>query len=94
MESQRWLMAPGNKQQVIALMMQEDHLDRQVAEQNYALALTRPGGFEKDAQLDREGLKNVLKLRAEVEGQWNGHPPSPEKYYDGSFYDAAREMTR
>ena len=44
--------------------------------------MTRPGGFAKDAQFDLEGFKNVLKLRAEVEGQWGGHPPALEKYYD------------
>ena len=93
-ENQRWLMAPEHKQQVIALMMQEDHLDREVAEESYTLAVTRPGGFQKDAHLDREGLKNVLKLRADVEGQWNGHPPSPDEFYDGSFYDAALERVR
>ncbi len=93
-ESQRWLMAPENKQQVIALLMQEGHLDPQVAKESYALEITRPGGFEKDAQLDTEGLKNVLKLRAQVEGQWNGSPPPPDKYYDSSFYNAALAIAR
>jgi hypothetical protein len=51
--------------------------------------MTRPGGYEKDAAFDLDGFKNVLKLRAEVEGQWGGHPPGPEKYYDSSYYDAA-----
>jgi hypothetical protein len=40
--------------------------------------MTRPGGFEKDAQLDQEGFRNVLKLRAEVAGQWGGHVPPPK----------------
>ena len=29
------------------------------------------------------------KLRAEIEGQWGGKPPSPEKYIDLSYYDRA-----
>jgi hypothetical protein len=51
--------------------------------------MTRPGGFAKDAAFDLEGFKNVLKLRAEVEGSWGGHPPAPEKYYDPAYYNAA-----
>jgi hypothetical protein len=88
-EAQRWLMAPGNKQQVIELMMKESHLAPDVAAETYELSMTRPGGYEKDAALDLDGFKNVLKLRAEVEGQWGGHPPSPDKYYDSSYYVAA-----
>jgi hypothetical protein len=51
--------------------------------------MNHPGGFAADARLDMEGFKNVLKLRAEVEGQWGGHPPAPEKYYDSTYYAAA-----
>lgn len=47
------------------------------------------GGFAPDARLDLEGFTNVLKLRAELEGQWGGTPPSPEKYLDLSYYDRA-----
>jgi ABC-type nitrate/sulfonate/bicarbonate transport system substrate-binding protein len=87
-EAQRWLMAPANKQQVIELMIKESHLAPEVAAETYESSMTRPGGYEKDAAFDLEGFKNVLKLRAEVEGQWGGHPPAPEKYYDASFYNA------
>ena len=88
-EAQRWLMTPSNKQQVIELMMKESHLAPDVATETYEVSMTRPGGYEKDAALDIDGFKNVLKLRAEVEGQWGGHPPVPEKYYDSSYYQAA-----
>jgi len=88
-ESQRWLMAPENKQQVIDLMIREDHLQRGVAAETYASKVTSPGGFEKDARLDREGFKNVLKLRGDVEGPWDGQPPPARRYYDESYYDAA-----
>jgi ABC-type nitrate/sulfonate/bicarbonate transport system substrate-binding protein len=88
-EAQRWLLAPGNKQQVIDMMTKESHLAPEVAAESYESLMTRPGGFAKDAAFDREGFKNVLKLRAEVEGSWGGHPPSSEKYYDSSYYNAA-----
>jgi ABC-type nitrate/sulfonate/bicarbonate transport system substrate-binding protein len=88
-EAQRWLMAPSNKQQAIELMIKESHLAPDVAVEAYELSMTRPGGYEKDAAFDLDGFKNVLKLRAEVESQWGGHPPGPEKYYDSLYYDAA-----
>ncbi len=88
-EAQRWLMAPANKQQVLDLCMKEFHLAPEVAAETYESGMNHPGGFAANARLDLEGFKNVLKLRAEVEGQWNGHPPAPEKYYDSTYYDAA-----
>lgn len=88
-EAQRWLMNPANKSQVVEILMNQYHLAPEIAAADYQMAVAQPGGFAKDAQLDLEGFKNVLKLRAEVEGQWGGHPPSPDKYYDVSYYDAA-----
>jgi ABC-type nitrate/sulfonate/bicarbonate transport system substrate-binding protein len=88
-EAQRWLMEPANKQPVIELMIKEYHLAPDVAAENYELSIHRSGGFEKDALLDPQGFENVLKLRAEVEGQWGGLPPSTKKYYDDSYYQAA-----
>jgi hypothetical protein len=35
------------------------------------------------------GFNNVLKLRAEIEGQWGGTPPPAEKYLDLSYYEKA-----
>ena len=88
-EAQRWLLAPANKQQVIDMMVKESHLAPELAAESYESLMTRPGGFAKDAAFDLTGFKSVLKLRAEVEGSWGGHPPSPEKYYDPAFYNAA-----
>lgn len=88
-ESQRWLMAPENKQPVIELLVKESHLAPEVAAESYESTMNHPGGFEADAKLDIEGFKNVLKLRAEIEGSWGGHPPGPEKYYDSVYFYAA-----
>jgi ABC-type nitrate/sulfonate/bicarbonate transport system substrate-binding protein len=93
-EAQRWLMAPANKQAVIELLVKESHLAPDVAGETYESYMTRPGGFAKDARLDLDGFKNVLKLRAEVEGQWGGKPPAPEKYYDPSYYQSALELLK
>ena len=93
-EAQRWLLAPANKQQVIDLMIKESHLAPEVAAESYESLIKRPGGFAKDASFDLKGFKNVLKLRAEVEGFWGGHPPSPDKYYDSSYFNAAILKTK
>ena len=88
-EAQRWLLAPANKQQVIQMLSSEYHLAPDIAAEDYELSMTHPGGFAKDAQFDLHGFENVLKLRAELEGQWGGYPPAPGKYYDPSYYNAA-----
>ncbi len=88
-EAQRWLTAPSNKNEVIALLTKESHLAPEIAAETYESTMTKPGGFAKDAAFDVQGFQNVLKLRAEVEGSWGGHPPAPEKYYDSSYYEAA-----
>jgi len=88
-EAQRWLMAPENKKEVLALLTKEAHLAPEVAAETYEDSVTKPGGFAKDAAFDLQGFQNVLKLRAEIEGSWDGHPPAPEKYYDPLFYEAA-----
>src|ERR1700694_3962310 len=74
-EAQRWLMAPANKQQVIDLWVKEFRLAPEIAAETYESSMTHAGGFAADARVDLDGFKNVLKLRAEIEGQWGGHLP-------------------
>jgi ABC-type nitrate/sulfonate/bicarbonate transport system substrate-binding protein len=92
-EAQRWLLNPANKQKVIDLLTSGSHLAPEVAAETYA-DMTGPGGYEPDARFDPAAFRNVLKLRAEVEGQWGGHPPSPEKYYDPAYYNRALSMLK
>jgi ABC-type nitrate/sulfonate/bicarbonate transport system substrate-binding protein len=92
-EAQRWLMDPANRQQVIDLWISEFHMKPEIAAATYESSVNAPGGFERDAALDVDGFKNVLKLRAEIEGQWGGHPPGVEKYYDPAYYNDALKRT-
>jgi hypothetical protein len=41
----------------------------------------------KEGVVDMEGVKNVLKLRAQYEG---GTPASPDKYLDLTYYKKAQ----
>ena len=90
-EAQRWLLNKANKQQVINLLTTGSHLAPEVAAETYA-DMTGPGGYEPDARFDPAAFKNTLKLRAEVEGEWGGHPPAGSKYYDGVYYKKALSM--
>ncbi len=60
-----------------------------VAAGSYEAAADPVGGFANDAKLDLEGFKNLLKLRAEIEGQWGCSPPPPERYLGLSYYERA-----
>lgn len=87
-EAQRWLLAPENKSQVLELVKKQWHLSDAQADETYAL-IDGHVWYEPDARFDPGGFDNVLKLRAEIEGQWGGHPPSAEKFLDLSYYRQA-----
>jgi ABC-type nitrate/sulfonate/bicarbonate transport system substrate-binding protein len=88
-EALRWFLDPEHQAAATELLMEELAVPRDIAEQTYALAVASPGGLAPDARLDLDGLRQVLKLRAEVEGQWEGTPPPPERYSDLSYHEAA-----
>jgi ABC-type nitrate/sulfonate/bicarbonate transport system substrate-binding protein len=87
LEGVRWFMAPANKAEAQRLLVSSLQLPADVAAETYERAVPG-GGLARDARIDLEGLRNVLKIRAEVEG--NGGPaPAPEKYVELSYYKAA-----
>ncbi len=88
-EALRWILDPSHRREVIELLAAELEVPPDVAEQTYARTMASPTGLARDARLDRNGLAQVLKLRAELEHQWNGPPPPPERYYDSSYHEAA-----
>jgi ABC-type nitrate/sulfonate/bicarbonate transport system substrate-binding protein len=87
-EAQRWLLDAANKSDVLALVKKQWHLSDDQANDTYAI-IAGHVWYEPDARFDLEGFKNVLKLRAEIEGQWAGQPPSPDKYFDPTYYQQA-----
>ena len=88
-EGLRWAMDPANKDRAVALLADRLKLPPDVALKSYEIAVDPVRGFAKDARFDIEGFKNTLKLRAELEGQWGGTPPPPDKYFDLSYYERA-----
>jgi hypothetical protein len=51
-------------------------------------------GLATDGRFDMQGFRNVLALRAEIEGSWGGKAPGPERYLDLSYYDNALKRLR
>lgn len=88
-EAQRWILDPANKQQVIQSLSEELKLPQSIADETYTVEIVGRGGYERDASFDMLGFRKVLKLRTEVQTQWDGKPSPPEKYCDFSFYRSA-----
>jgi ABC-type nitrate/sulfonate/bicarbonate transport system substrate-binding protein len=88
-EGRRWVLNPANKAEAIKLLADRLQLSPEIAAQSYAVATDPVDGVAKDAKFDMDGFNNVLKLRAEMEGQWGGVAPAPDKYIDLSYYAKA-----
>jgi len=78
-EGLRWMMDAKNKAEAVALLAERLKLPQDVAAQAYEATLK---GFNPDGALDMDGVKNVLKLRAQFEG---GTPADPAKYIDLTY---------
>ncbi len=88
-EALRWVTASANRDETIALLAERLKLDPDIAAATYVQAVDPAGGLTPDARLDLEGFRNVLALRAELEGQWGGRPPAPGRYVDLQYYRRA-----
>jgi ABC-type nitrate/sulfonate/bicarbonate transport system substrate-binding protein len=80
---------PANREQTIAVLQRELQLERRTAELSYQDLITPGHGLAKDCAFDLQGFRNVLDLRAEMEGQWDGKAPDPEKFIDLHYYQRA-----
>jgi ABC-type nitrate/sulfonate/bicarbonate transport system substrate-binding protein len=88
-ESLRWVRDPANRVEAVGLLVSEQKLGRDIAERTYDQLLDPAFGFTPDARFDRQGFRNMMALRAEVEGKTTA---APERYLDFSYYDAAMKL--
>ena len=88
-ESLRWVLDPANRAECVALLAERLKLAADVAGQAYDLMREPKFGLSTDARFDVEGFRNLLAIRAEMEGQWGGKPPAPDKYIDLGYYQRA-----
>jgi len=85
---------PAQRDLVLQVLARELKLDRRTAELTYKELSTPGSGLSKECALDMQGFRNVLALRAEIEGQWGGKPPDPGKFLDLTFYERARSRAQ
>jgi len=88
-ESTRWVRSKRNKDAAAKMLVERFKLDPKVAARTWQLLADPKFGLARDARFNVPGFKNVLALRAEIEGDWGGKPPAAERYYDLSYYDRA-----
>lgn len=91
-ESTRWVRARENKEMSSKMLVERFKLDPKVAQRTWELLADPKFGLSPDARFNVEGFKNVLALRAEIEGDWGGKPPAAERYFDLSYYGRALEQ--
>jgi ABC-type nitrate/sulfonate/bicarbonate transport system substrate-binding protein len=90
-EAQRWLLDSANKEKIIDMVMRQRKMSRELATGLYEMDVG-PNGLAKDAAIDVERFRNVLRFRAEVEGSWGGKAPAPDRYYDTTYHAQALKM--
>lgn len=90
-EAQRWILAPANKSKIIEIIKKSSMpgTTDTMLEDVYREQVSGPGALTKDLRLDVPALENFLRLRAEVEGSWQGSPPPAQSLYDLSYYKKA-----
>jgi ABC-type nitrate/sulfonate/bicarbonate transport system substrate-binding protein len=88
-ESTRWAVAPPNKEAAAKMLAERFKLQPDVAARTWDLLADPKFGLAPDGKFDAAGFRNVLALRAEIEGDWGGQPPAIDKYIDLSFYERA-----
>jgi ABC-type nitrate/sulfonate/bicarbonate transport system substrate-binding protein len=88
-EAVRWTVAPDNRAAGAKLLVERFKVDPKISERTMELLSDPKFGLAPDARFDQQGFRNVLALRAEIEGDWGGRPPAPEKYFDLRYYERA-----
>jgi ABC-type nitrate/sulfonate/bicarbonate transport system substrate-binding protein len=91
-EATRWARDPANRDECIRLLTERLKLEPDIAARTYDALMDPAFGLYPDARFNVAGFRNVLALRAEIEGQWGGTPPAPDKYLELGYYERALRM--
>jgi ABC-type nitrate/sulfonate/bicarbonate transport system substrate-binding protein len=84
-----WLYDPANRADALQLLQRNVRaMTPELAAKTYDVLLAPAGGFERNAALDVEGARTVLKLRSEY-GQPRKELTDPMRYVDLSYYEQA-----
>ena len=93
-ESLRMVRDPKNKAECIRLLKDKLELSDWAAQKTYEQLLDPNFGFTPDAEFNKIGFENMLKLRAEIEREDTDSVKRPEAYFDLSYYDEALKKAR
>ena len=93
-EGTRWTLDPANRAPAVKLLAERLKVSPEAADQTWALMTDPKFGLAPDGRFVMQGFRNVLALRAEIEGSWGGKPPPPGRYVDLTYYDAALKKLR
>jgi ABC-type nitrate/sulfonate/bicarbonate transport system substrate-binding protein len=93
-EGVRWAVAPQNRAAGATMLAERLKLKPEVAARTVEIMGDPKFGLAPDARFDLQGFRNVLALRAEIEGDWGGRPPAPERYVDLGYYERALKKLR
>ena len=80
---------PLQKDLAKQVLKRELKLDDRITDLTYQALMTKGSGLSQDCAFDLQGFRNVLSLRAEIEGQWGGQAPAVDKFLDMSYYNRA-----
>ena len=90
-EGTRWALSPENKEAASQILAERLKVSSENATRTWELMTDPKFGIARDARFDMQGFRNVLALRAEIEGSWGGKAPAPERYIDLSYYEGAEK---
>jgi len=93
-EGVRWAVAPANKDAAVKLLSERLKVTPEVAARTWDVLSDPKRGLARDGRFDMAGFRNVLALRAEIEGSWGGKPPAPDRYVDLSYYEKALKRVK
>lgn len=87
----RWSLDPKNRTEAVAILIDKFKLSKNIAERSYDLMSDPAFGFAPDAKFNMDGFKNVLALRAEIEGRM---PAAPGRYVNLDYYERALKLAK
>ena len=88
-EGVRWARSPANKEAAVRILSERLKVSPDIASRTWDTLSDPKRGIAPDARFDMQGFRNVLALRAEIEGSWGGKAPAPDRYVDLSYYEGA-----
>lgn len=85
-EGLRFILDPANRTQATPLIAERLNVPPDIASEILTIATDTNSGLARDAVFDFEGLKTVLRLRADFERH---EPAPPENYFDLAWHRRA-----